>query len=63
MRTVTARGGRANLERLLKLVEYGRLAPERIVTHIYHGLDKVEEALKQMGGNDRTAIKPVVFVD
>jgi threonine dehydrogenase-like Zn-dependent dehydrogenase len=63
LRTVSARGGRAFMERLLALVEFGRLRPEKMVTHTYHGMDKIAEALEQMGGADRTAIKPVVFFE
>ncbi|MDR1432218.1 MAG: alcohol dehydrogenase catalytic domain-containing protein [Propionibacteriaceae bacterium] len=63
LRSVSCRGGRANLERLLKLAEYGRVAPERLATHTYHGMEHIEKALAQMGGHDRTAIKPVVFFD
>jgi threonine dehydrogenase-like Zn-dependent dehydrogenase len=63
LRGVSCRGGRAFMERLLSLVEFGRLHPEKMVTHTYHGMDKIAEALEQMGGKDRTAIKPVVFFD
>jgi threonine dehydrogenase-like Zn-dependent dehydrogenase len=51
------------MERLLALVQYGRLHPEKEITHTYHGMDKIPESLEMMGGKDRTAIKPVVFFD
>jgi threonine dehydrogenase-like Zn-dependent dehydrogenase len=63
IRTVFVRGGRAFMERLLALVAYGRLHPEKEVTHTYHGMDKIPEALEMMGGKDKSAIKPVVFFD
>jgi threonine dehydrogenase-like Zn-dependent dehydrogenase len=62
-RGASCRGGRAFMERLLALVEYGHLQPERMVTHTFHGMDKIAESLEMMGGKDRTAIKPVVFFD
>ncbi|MDR2374717.1 MAG: alcohol dehydrogenase catalytic domain-containing protein [Bifidobacteriaceae bacterium] len=63
VRGLTTRGGRGFLERLLLLAKYGRFHPEYIVTHTYHGMDHIPEALDKMGGHDRTAIKPVVFFD
>jgi threonine dehydrogenase-like Zn-dependent dehydrogenase len=63
IRSVSTRGGRAHLERLLALVEYGRFDSAKIVTHRYHGMEHIDKALSQMGGHDRTAIKPVVFFD
>jgi threonine dehydrogenase-like Zn-dependent dehydrogenase len=49
------------MERLLALVSFGRLQPEKMVTHTYHGMEHIPEALEKMGGKDRNAIKPVVF--
>ncbi|MDR3070930.1 MAG: zinc-binding dehydrogenase [Propionibacteriaceae bacterium] len=63
IRSVMCRGGRANLERLLALVKYGRFDPSKIVTHVYHGMEHIPRALEQMGGRDRTAIKPAVFLE
>ena len=60
---VCARGGRLALERLLALVQYGRLAPEKLITHRFHGMEHLEEALNMMGGQARDAIKPVVYFD
>jgi threonine dehydrogenase-like Zn-dependent dehydrogenase len=61
LRSVMVRGGRAFMERLLALVSFGRLRPEKMVTHTYHGMEHIAEALEKMGGKDRNAIKPVVF--
>ena len=49
------------LERLLKLVECGRLAPEKLVTHRLEGIESTERALRMMDGGDRGCIKPVVY--
>jgi hypothetical protein len=50
-------------QRYSTLVEFGRLHPEKEVTHRYHGMDKIPESLEMMGGKDRSVIKPVVFFD
>lgn len=63
LQTVLVRAGRLYLERLLALVELGRIHPEKIVTHTYHGMEYIEKALRQMDGGDRSAIKPVVFFE
>jgi len=61
-RTVTCNAGRAILEKLLALVEYGRFQPEKMITQTFHGMDKIEEGL-QLISTDPNAIKPVVFFD
>ncbi|MDR1264472.1 MAG: alcohol dehydrogenase catalytic domain-containing protein [Propionibacteriaceae bacterium] len=63
IRGIGTRGGRAFLERLLTLAKYGRFQPERIVTHTFHGMEHLPQALAMMGGQVRDAIKPVVFFD
>ena len=63
IRTSKIQGGRAYLERLLKLVQYGKLHPEHIITHRYHGLEKIEDAIKLMDSRDPDVIKPAVFID
>jgi len=62
-RTVMCMGGRMYTERLLSLVENKRFLPEKIITHTFHGQEKVQEALMQMGGNNRSMIKPIVYFD
>jgi len=63
LKTVQVRTGRRFMERLLDLVSYGRLKPELITTPVLHGMDRIPEALEMMGGNNREAIKPVIFFD
>ena len=60
---VMAEGGRAYMERLLSLVQYGRLKPELLVTHIFHGMEKIEDAIKMMADRDPTVIKPIIYFD
>lgn len=40
-----ATGGRVRLERLARLITYGRFDPMPMATHVFHGLDHIEEAL------------------
>lgn len=55
-------GGRHRLEKLAALVRVGRLHPERLVTHRFHGLESVEEALMLMKDKPRDLIKPIVII-
>ncbi|MDR2966484.1 MAG: NAD(P)-dependent alcohol dehydrogenase [Methanobacteriaceae archaeon] len=56
-------GGRVRMERLADIVKYGRMDPALMATHVFHGFDKVEEALMLMKDKPRDLIKPVVIVD
>jgi threonine dehydrogenase-like Zn-dependent dehydrogenase len=40
-----------------------RLDPSLMVTHEFHGLDKVEEALQLMKDKPKDLIKPIVYID
>lgn len=63
IKTSKIQGGRAYLERLLKLTQYGRIKPELIITHRFHGLEKIEDACALMDSRDQSVIKPAVFID
>lgn len=56
-------GGRVRMEKLIELVKHDRFDPGKMVTHIFKGLDKVEEALLLMKDKPRDLIKPVVIID
>lgn len=56
-------GGRDRMERLLKLVQYNRVDPERLITHKLHGFEKVEDSLMLMKNKQKDLIKPIVYVD
>ena len=58
-----ARGGRARIERMLKMVQYKRVDPGKMVTHRLHGLDKVEEALELMHHKPKDLVKVMVQND
>ncbi|GJQ50770.1 NADP-dependent isopropanol dehydrogenase [Candidatus Kuenenia stuttgartiensis] len=56
-------GGRVRMERLIELVKYSRLDPGKLVTHVFYGFDKIEEALQLMKEKPADLIKPVVLID
>lgn len=56
-------GGRVRLERLMKMIEYGRVDPTKLITHRYHGFEQIEPAFKIMEEKPADLIKPVVFID
>lgn len=63
IRTELAKGGRVRIERLLSMVRYGRIHPEKLVTHRLKGLDKIEEALGMMKEKPKDLIKVMVEID
>jgi threonine dehydrogenase-like Zn-dependent dehydrogenase len=56
-------GGRRRMERLLSIVEAGRVDPTKMITHRFHGLESIPEALALMVNKPRDLIKPVVLFD
>lgn len=56
-------GGRLRMEKLASLVTSGRIHPERLITHTFHGFDHMEEALMLMKDKPRDLIKPIVYID
>ncbi len=61
--TELAKGGRVRIERLLKMVQYGRINPEKLVTHHLNGLEQVETALQLMKEKPEDLIKVMVRID
>ncbi|MGB4097574.1 MAG: zinc-binding dehydrogenase, partial [Acetomicrobium sp.] len=55
-------GGRLRMEKLIELVRYGRVDPGKLVTHVFKGFDRIEEALMLMKDKPRDLIKPVVLI-
>lgn len=55
-------GGRRRSERLARLVETGRIHPEKLITHTFKGLENVEPALMLMKDKPRDLIKPLVLI-
>jgi threonine dehydrogenase-like Zn-dependent dehydrogenase len=63
IRTELAEGGRARIERMLSMVKYGRIHPEKLVTHHLNGLDQVEDALYLMRDKPADLIKVMVTME
>lgn len=55
-------GGRVRLEKLARLIDYGKLDVSKLITHRFDGFDKIEEALFLMKEKPPTLIKPVVIL-
>jgi len=55
-------GGRLRMEMLIDMVKYNRVDLSKLVTHVYHGFDKIEEALLIMKDKPSNLIKPVVII-
>ncbi len=56
-------GGRRRSEMLARLIETGRIHPEKLITHKFYGLDKVEDALLLMKNKPSDLIKPLVIIE
>lgn len=56
-------GGRKRMERLLSLIQYGRIDPSRLITHKFKGLESIEPAFHLMVNKPRDLIKPIVLFD
>ena len=58
-----AKGGRARIERIMSMIQYGRIDPSPLVTHHLQGLDSVEEALYMMRDKPADLIKVMVHCE
>ncbi len=63
LKAVQSQGGRVYLERLLAMVANGRVDPSVVVTHKFHGLEKVTDALDLMASRDQSIMKAAVFTE
>lgn len=55
-------GGRLRSEKLARLIECGRIHPEKLITHRFKGLEGVEQALMLMKDKPSDLIKPLVLL-
>ena len=55
-------GGRLRMEKLVTLLQTGRLDTSKLITHRFQGFDKIEEALFLMKDKPKDLIKPVVVM-
>lgn len=58
--TELAQGGRVRIERMMKMIQYGRVDPEKLVTHELNGLESIETALEMMKEKPEGLIKVMV---
>ena len=56
-------GGRRRAERLTNMLMADRVDPSLMITHEFHGLDKIGDALQLMKDKPRDLIKPIVYCD
>lgn len=56
-------GGRLRLEKLARLIQFGKLDPSKLLTHKFYGFDKIDEALDLMHKKPKGMIKPVVYIE
>ena len=56
-------GGRKRMERLLAVVEAGRIDPGKLITHRFDKFEDIEIAFKLMVNKPRDLIKPVVNLE
>lgn len=54
------RGGRARIERLMKMVQYGRIQPGKLVTHELSGFDRIVDGLELMRNKPEDLVKVMV---
>lgn len=54
-------GGRLLMDRMAALIEYDRVHPEKLITHTFHGMDSIPEAMQLFLDHDRSLIKPVIY--
>ena len=55
--------GRLWMSRMAQLIAWGRVAPEKLITHRFHGLDQIPAAMDLFLQHDRSLIKPVIYND
>lgn len=61
--TELAKGGRVRIERMMQMVRCGRISPEKLVTHCFEGLDRIEDALYLMRDKPQDLVKVMVRID
>jgi alcohol dehydrogenase (NADP+) len=51
------------MERLAEVILHGRMDPALMATRVFHGFEKIEEALAMMRSKAPDVIKPVVICE
>lgn len=61
--TTLVEDGRAFMERMLAMIEYGRLDTKPLADPILHGWESLEEGLNLMASRNPDVIKPVILIE
>ncbi|MCI9598257.1 MAG: NAD(P)-dependent alcohol dehydrogenase [Firmicutes bacterium] len=56
-------GGRLRSKKLARLIQTNRIHPEKLITHTFHGLECVDQALMLMKDKPKDLIKPLVLIN
>ncbi len=56
-------GGALRIKKMLEMVKYGRIDTTKLITHRFHGFEKIEDAFHLMDQKPADLIKPVIFLD
>lgn len=56
-------GGARRIEKMLALIAHGRVDTEKLITHKFHGFDKLPEAFELMDKKAPDLIKPIVYCE
>lgn len=56
-------GGRKRMQRLLSIMEAGRLDPTKLITHRFHGMDHIMDAYGLMDKKPDDVVKPIIYND
>lgn len=56
-------GGADRIQRLLNMIEAGRVHPGKLLNYKYEGFDQIEEAFRVMDEKPRDLIKPYVLIN
>jgi len=55
-------GGARRIERLIRMIQAGRVHPGKLLNYKYEGFEKIEDAFKVMDSKPRDLIKPYVLI-
>lgn len=56
-------GGRKRAERLLSMIQAGRIDPGKMITHKFNGFQSIEDAFLLMAEKPKDLIKPLVYFE
>jgi Threonine dehydrogenase and related Zn-dependent dehydrogenases len=56
-------GGAERIRKMMEVIKHGRVDPEKMITHKFHGFDKIPEAFELMDKKAPDLIKPIVYIE